>query len=325
MPLNDAHFGRFSLYILVFDVQYSKPALTIADQVQRLKSRGLKLGDEIQAAHYLSNISYYRLRAYTFPFQDNENPNHPFVQQVAFEDVINLYVFDRQLRLLLFNAIEKIEIALRTQIIYQYAIVHGSHWHIDQNRYNDANKFTEHIGSLEKEIRRSKEAFIDHYRSTYRTPVEPPCWMSLEVSSIGLLSKMFANLRNDSCKTQIAHHFGLKSPNILENWMHCLSVLRNICAHHGRVWNRRMTPVMLPKKPSHSFLSNKQILPYKLYAYLCIIQYILRIINPGYPLKAKFLEIVSQCDLVSYKEMGFPDGWDDEILWQNDCEGGYAT
>lgn len=318
MPLNDAHFGRFSLLYTIVDVQYSKPALAIAEQILRLKSRGLEFGDEAQAAHYLSNISYYRLRAYTFPFQDNEDPNHPFVQKVRFDDVIKLYVFDRQLRLLLFNAIEKIEIALRTQVIYQYAVVHGSHWHINQRLYNDVDKFIEHRGTLDKEIQRSKEAFIDHYRNTYTTPVEPPCWMSLEVSSIGLLSKMFSNLKNDSCKTQIAHHFGLKSPDILENWMHCLSVLRNICAHHGRVWNRRMTTVKLPKKPLRSFLSNKQILSYKVYAYLSIIQYILRIINPDYPLKAKFLEIVSQCDLVSYKEMGFPDGWDDEVLWRND-------
>ncbi len=97
---------------------YSKPAVSIPDQITKLKARGLAFGDEAFAIHCLSNISYYRLRAYTYPFQDNTQPNHPFTVPVSFEQIIELYVFDRKLRSMVFDAMEKIEIAIRTQIIY---------------------------------------------------------------------------------------------------------------------------------------------------------------------------------------------------------------
>jgi abortive infection bacteriophage resistance protein len=111
-------------------MKYVKPPVPILEQIETLKKRGLLFNDEAKAAHYLSNISYYRLRAYTYPFQDNKDGNHPFVTKVSFEEIIDLYVFDRQLRLLIFDGIEKIEIALRTQIIYNFSLAHGSFWHL---------------------------------------------------------------------------------------------------------------------------------------------------------------------------------------------------
>ena len=108
-------------------MKYTKQAISIPDQISKLKARGLRFGDEAKAANYLSNISFYRLRAYTYPFQDNNDPEHPFIKQVSFEEILRLYVFDRQMRLLLFNALEKIEIAFRTQIIYEYAMAHGAY------------------------------------------------------------------------------------------------------------------------------------------------------------------------------------------------------
>ena len=140
-------------------MKYNKLPIPISEQILKLKQRGLEFKDEAKAAHYLSNISYYRLRAYTYPFQDNINPNHPFIKKVSFEEIIQLYVFDRQLRLLIFNAIEKIEIALRTQIIYQYALAYGSHWHLNPSLYSNSVYFAEQIASLQKEIDRSKETF----------------------------------------------------------------------------------------------------------------------------------------------------------------------
>ena len=89
-------------------MNYNKPAITIQDQIAKLKSRGLVISDDDKATSYLSNISFYRLRAYTFPFQDNTDPNHPFIQKISFEEIINLYVFDRQFRLFVLDAIEKI-------------------------------------------------------------------------------------------------------------------------------------------------------------------------------------------------------------------------
>lgn len=297
-------------------MKYTKVALPISEQIESLKNRGLTIQDEQKASHYLSNISYYRLRAYTYPFQDNNDSNHPFIKKVSFEQIIQLYVFDRQLRLLIFNAIEKIEIALRTQIIYQYSLMYGSHWHLNPSLYNNSVYFAEQIASLNKEIDRSNEAFIKHYKKTYTAPKEPPCWMSLEVSSMGLLSKIFANLKKDNCKKSVAFHFGLKDEDLLKNWMFCFSILRNICAHHGRIWNRRFPEIQLPRKPLNEFIANKNIHTNKIYASICCINYILNTISPYHDFKSKLLLLMQNCPLAQEKEMGFPKDWQSEALWQ---------
>ncbi len=210
-------------------MKYTKPPLSIPEQISRLKLRGLNFSDEIKAAHYLSNISYYRLRAYTFPFQDNNDPAHPFNHTISFEEIIQLYVFDRKLRLLVFNAIEKIEVALRTKIVYEFSMTFGSHWYEDGNMYRDNYHFNRNIATLYDEINRSTETFIQHYKNTYTSPINPPAWMSLEVVSMGLLSKLFSNLKKGSEKKRVATEFGLTNPVILESWMHAFANLRNVC------------------------------------------------------------------------------------------------
>lgn len=173
-------------------MHYSKLPISFLQQINKLKTRGLQFNSEPNAILHLSNISYYRLRAYTYPFQDNSDPNHPFNVPVTFEQIIELYQFDRKLCQLVFNALEKIEIALRTQIIYQWSMANGSHWQINPSLYRDPVKFANQINSLQNEIDRSHETFIEHYQDTYSSPTEPPSWMSLEVSSFGLFHKYSA-------------------------------------------------------------------------------------------------------------------------------------
>lgn len=297
-------------------MKYTKIPITISDQVQKLKDRGLRFDNELRAQHYLSNISYYRLRAYTYPFQDNVAENHPFKVDVSFEQIIDLYVFDRKLRLLIFDGIEKIEIALRTQVIYHFALTHGSHWQLKPELYRNAMRFANHLDSLQKEIDRSNEAFIEHYKAKYTNPTEPPSWMSLEVSSIGLLSKIFENLKKGQEKNAVTSYFGLKDVSIIENWIFCFSSLRNICAHHGRVWNRRLVKIKLPTNPTNTFLKDKSIYTNKLYATLSCIEYVLKIISPENTFNNRLKELMKICPLAQSKEMGFPENWLNEDLWK---------
>lgn len=296
-------------------MKYNKLPRTIPDQILKLKDRGLKFENEPKAANYLSNISYYRLRAYTYPFQNNMVDEHPFNVDVSFEQIISLYVFDRKLRLLIFDAVEKIEIAFRTQIIYHFALTHGSHWQLKPELYRNPMWFANHLDSLQKEIDRSNETFIDHYKTKYTNPTEPPCWMSLEVISMGLLSKIFQNLKKGPEKNTVTAHFGLTDVSVLENWMLCFSTLRNICAHHGRVWNRRLTPIKLPTCPTNTFLSNKSIYINKLYATVSCIEYVLKIISPDNTFSKRLKDLMATCPLAQTKEMGFPKNWQDEELW----------
>ena len=296
---------------------YRKPAVSIPDQITKLKARGLAIGDEAFAIHCLSNISYYRLRAYTYPFQDNTQPNHPFIVPVTFEQIIELYVFDRKLRSMVFDAMEKIEIAMRTQIIHQFAIPYGSHWQLNKTLFRDVNRFNSQIQSLQTEISRSNETFIEHYKKTYTEPVDPPSWMSLEVSSFGLLSQMFWNLKKSPEKISVAKHFGLNNIDLLENWMLCFSHIRNTCAHHGRLWNRRLTAhITLPKNPSNPFIQNRNIWPYKPYAALCCMQYILQSISPDTSFKDGLKALMKSCPLKQEKEMGFSEDWRSDTFWK---------
>ncbi len=298
-------------------MKYLKQPLSISDQVLKLKQRGLIIENEKKAHEILSNISYYRLRAYTYPFQDNDNLEHPFIGSIRFEQIKSLYDFDTQLRLIIFQATETIEIALRTQIIHQFAMTYGSHWYNNPALYRDSVRFANHIGSLQNEIQRSSEVFIDHYKNKYSHPTQPPAWMSLEVASMGLLSKIFENLNMSKEKKAILQHFGLKKIDILENWIHSFTTLRNICAHHGRTWNRRLQPIKIPTNTEYVFLLKRDVYPNKLYIYLSCIQYVLDIIDNHSTFKVLLKRLILD---YSYKhiikDMGFHEEWEKEPLWQ---------
>ena len=298
-------------------MNYNKPAISIQDQITKLKSRGLVISDDDKATSYLSNISFYRLRAYTFPFQDNADPYHPFIQQITLEEIISLYVFDRQFRLFVLDAIEKIEISMRTQVIYQWALNHGSHWHLNGSLFRNSVQFAKDYTRLQQEVDRSVETFIDHYKTKYSNPPEPPAWMSMEVSSFGLLSLIFRNLKLGNEKKAITKYYGLNDVGIIESWMHSFSNIRNVCAHHSRLWNRRLTAhIKMPTNPENPFIQNKIILPYKMYASLCCIKYVLDIISPGNTFKERLLELMNTCPLAQEKEMGFPKNWKNDPFWK---------
>ncbi len=294
---------------------YNKPSLTIAEQITKLKGRGLLFANESQATKTLANISYYRLRAYTYPFQNNDSNNQSFKQRISFEEIIQLYTFDRKLSVLIFECIEKIEISFRTQLIYNLSIKHGSHWHLKIELFRDFERFINHSSTLIKEVDRSNETFIEHYNTKYSKPSSPPCWMSLEVSSMGLLSKIFQNLKKTTEKKAITTHFGLSDVSLLENWMFCFCALRNILAHHGRIWNRRLPTIKLPERPTHLFLVNKNIHANKLYATLACIQYVLKTTNLEISFGSQLKQLMNTCPLAQSKEMGFPTEWEKEKLW----------
>ncbi len=303
-------------------MHYNKPPLSFADQIARLQNRGLIIDNIPDAEHYLKNISFYRLRAYSYPFQDNKDPKHPFiVAGVTFEQIIELYNFDRKLRLLIYDAIEKIEIAFRTQIIYQWSLTNGSHWFTDPSLYRSQNAFDNQYKAIIDELGRSTETFIDHYYKTYTSPEDPPAWMSLEVLSIGRLSQLFQALKKGPEKIAVTKYFGLNKIDLMENWMHAIANIRNICAHHGRLWNRRLTThIDLPTYPIYDFITKKfehqGIYPYKLYPSLCVMVYLMNIINPKSSFKRQLIALVKSCPLRNATEMGFPYDWEDEPFWE---------
>jgi len=299
-------------------MQYSKSPLLISQQIEALEDRGMVFRDKQLAEHYLSHISYYRLRAYTFPYQNNSDPDHPFWHATPFERVLNDYILDRKLRVLVFDAMEKIEIALRTQIIYQYSIRKGGQWYEDERLFRNVRLFQSDLSHLDKEINRSQEEFIRHYKRKYTSPTRPPAWMALEVCTIGTLSKIYDNLTLSDEKKAIARHFGLNHPFVLESWMKTFSHIRNICAHHSRLWNRPITIIpIFPQRPSGPWVSTDMLAEsHKIFATLCCIRFFLNQISPGNNFSNKVKELLVLFPNVNVRAMGFVARWEEEPLWQ---------
>lgn len=297
-------------------MKYTKPPLKISDQIKLLESRGLIIKDKIKAEKYLSNISYYRFSAYLYPFKDLATDK--FADGTTFEKVLDLYLFDRELRLLIFDAVERIEIAFRTQLIYQPAMVGGAFWFQDASNFDDVGRMNEHNYQLENEIERSSEVFIEHFKTKYKEEDVPPVWMSFEVLSLGLLSKFYQNLKFSSqAKKDIAKHFGLNESLILQSWIRSITYVRNICAHHSRLWNRTLTsrPKIL-RKPSRIWIKTSAPNNEKIYYFLCCLWYLLREINPETSFVEKLKALFVKYPDTPLDAMDFPENWESESFWQ---------
>lgn len=311
---------------------FDKPAHTIDQQLKLLSQRGLLVPDEDRARHYFSNISYFRLSAYTRPFYVPNEPLHRFLPGTSFDDVLALYIFDRELRLLLLDAIERIEIALRAQMTNTLAEHHGSHGYADAAIFDDRYNHAWLIERLEKEVDASDvETFVEHYRNKYSSaPKQPPVWMAMELLTFKEVSRLFGALRHNQDTQRISNHFCWPD-TVLRSWFRNLSDLRNLCAHHARVWNRefgsrpqipRKTPkgwVQIPKA-----VSTDQEDPYgqiepqrRFYMQFVVVETLMRVACPESEWSLRVIQLLDQHPRVSRRHMGFPDGWEQQAFWQS--------
>lgn len=280
-----------------------------------LKQRGLCFEDEAEASIRLRNISYFRLASYWKPMEQDK-VRHIFKTDATFERALTLYDFDKELRNLLFAAIQAIEIGLRSRVIQTVSSRYGAFWFADETLFTDHAIFCNCLTSLQNEIARSKEDFLTEHFDKYDQPPYPPAWKALEVSSFGTLSKLYCNIADNDVKKQIARDLGLPQHLYLESWVKCLSVLRNCIAHHARIWNRKFPwKPQLPRRLRHSWI-DKPTPRERLYAQLCCIAYLLDTIQPYNPFKPRLKSLIVQYSTVDTRAMGFPDSWQEEQLWK---------
>ena len=298
-------------------MKFTKPAIPIDEQLALLRRRGMVIEDEAAARHYLTHISYYRLRAYWLPFEvpaENDG-DHAFRPGTTFKDVLALYVFDRQLRMLVMDAIERVEVALRALWAHHMAMTHGPHGYLDQGHYAHIDRHARAVKELEKEFSRSRDTFATHYREKYSKPELPPVWMAAEVMSFGLLSKFFSDLKLRSTRQAIARPFGLDE-SVVTSFAHHMSHVRNICAHHGRLWNKRFTVKMaVPKYPARLPVAMRGAEPRYLHNTLVMLDYLLSIIAPQSAWRKRLVALVDGCPLADPEAMGFPGDWRARSAW----------
>ena len=286
-------------------------------QIELLKSRGMQITDYNKACHYLSNISYYRLSAYWFTFLKKPQNLHVFIEGTTFDKVKSTYIFDRKLRLLIFDEIERIEIAIRTQLIYHYTLAYGNNWYEDSLHYRHQDLCEKLVRIFKKEMDGTNETFIKHYKSKYFSPENPPAWMTIEIASFGQLSMLFKNLRTCDARKATAKHFGV-SEIVLESWLETLSFVRNTCAHHSRLWNRKLPKrPIIPDRAADKWL---EILPEtdklnRIYIVLSIIRYMIKRINPGTTFPSRLKQLLSDYPEIPLHYMGFPNEWEGDKFW----------
>lgn len=299
-------------------MKYAKQPIALSQQLKLLEQRDLIIQNEETALSQLQSISYFRLASYWHSMEVPNSDKHRFLPDSNFDDVIELYQFDKKLRTLVFASIQDIEIALRTRIIQWFSLKYGAFWFMDVRLFKDEGIFANCLENIQKEVNRSNEDFLKEHFKKYNDPSLPPVWNTMEVISFGTLSKLYCNFNDTGVKKQVAKSFGLPQYLYLESWMKCASVLRNYCAHHARLWNRRF-PIMpqLPKSLPLQWIGTKCIRPIKLYGQVCCLAYLEQSINPNSQFKSRIKALLSNTPQTILKAMGFPANWREEPLWND--------
>lgn len=303
---------------------YDKPWKSYEEQLDQLMQRGLIVTDRSTALNYLERIGYYRLSGYWIPFRERSGvccPLFPvngkkfkrggtdrlvldeFKTGASFENAVELYVFDKKLRLLVMDALERIEIGLRVDISHSLGqkdpfaylkpdlLFDGF-----SKKFDEKTGLSEHHQWLTKQatlISRSKEEFIKHNKAKYGFPL--PIWVVCEIWDFGTMSTLFAGM-TEADQDIVAGKYGVSNGRIFASWLRSLNYLRNVCAHHSRLWNRNI--IDQPKLPNVSevswiepFRGNVHLLA-RPFLLLCIAKHLLNVINPNSSWGKRLLDLL---------------------------------
>ena len=289
---------------------YAKPPLSLEQQLELLMERGLDISSPERALHYLRFIGHYRLSGYCRYYQ--QNLSHEFYPGTTFDSVLKLYIFDRELRLLVMDAVERIEVAVRSCISNTMSELYGAHWFMDRSLFRNHRKHDELLGKIRVATGNHdrQEGFLKSYYQKYDRPDFPPSWMMAEVMSFGTWSYLFANLKSRQVQRAICSPFGI-DPKIMKSWLHALNYLRNLCAHHSRLWNRSFSikPVVA-KKYAEQMQGNGSF-----YAYAAMLRVLMHAIADGSKWQYRLTDLVDGYPEITLSAMGFPENWKVDSFW----------
>lgn len=283
---------------------YTKPARTPADLLAHLQGRGLAVPDPAAALEALTHVGYYRLLIYMRPLQDPTTK--AFRPGVAFADVLALYDFDRELRLLCLDAIERVEVALRAALNNEVAVAHGPHFYLDRRLFASFDTYQEFLRTAST----AKYLAVAHFRARYDEPPVAPIWAVTEAITFGALSRLYSGLRLDLRKL-VARRFGYDE-TVLVSWCRTLTTLRNMCAHHNRLWNATLV-VDQPKQAKA--LAADLTPPDTLYARAVLLAALLRVVAPASDWRQRLAALLARYSGVNPAAMGFPAGWEARPVW----------
>ena len=276
-----------------------QPPISIDKQIENLVSLGLEIEDTSYAKDVLNRVSYYRLiKAYSITLKEDGR----YIEGTTFENIVELYLFDMEFRHILFSLIEHIEVYLRAVITNYYSLEYGNFGYKNLNNYGKNNYQKNTLDELEREINRNRKSpFIRNFKDNYEGG-EIPLYAAIEVASLGTLSKMYKNMKNDD-KKAISTTFGVDYV-YLESWIENLAYVRNICAHHGRLYGSKLTKTpKLYKEYLKKGVSNNTI-------FASILNLKVLAENKHYnEFHSKLSKIIDKYPLVDLQHLGFVNNW----------------
>lgn len=294
-------------------VPYTKPPTTLGQQVQMLVERGMVVGDEEEAKRLLARVSYYRLSGYWHPFRTYGSEQLRTGTELS--TIHALYTFDRKLRLIVMEAIEQFEIALRTQITYHLTNnAKSGMCHAAASVFSDASRHPAWLVKVRDEVDRSREPYTEHFKQKYSGFPDVPLWVASETMSMRTLSDLYENMASGPTRDAVAAHFGVNQ-HILESWNRFLSVVRNICAHHARLWNKELG--IKPAFPKKEAIWNHVRGGGRLFTVLVVLRKVVGSF-PFFESWATSVEmLVDPWASVPFysKAMGLPPTWKTDVLW----------
>lgn len=312
--------------------RYDKPVADDDALLVALRERGLLIDDTERALRYLRSIGYYRLSGYLSAFEPGTKSDgtrdHALLPGTTFQQVLDLYVFDRKLRILVMEAMERVEVALRASWANALARATGNpHAWLDSRQFKPTADWFTQAARVVRVLDQSREPFVAHYRNRYGQPEYPPIWAMVETLSFGELSRWLSMTLDPSVGRRVSSDLHLMNPHIARQTFECLSHVRNVCAHHGRAWDRLYIkePPRL-KRLQHDLVDAPTTQeqdghrhPPKadrhLYNYLVILADLLNHLNPRSTWRARVLELVGTRPSDQRARMHVPEDWASRPVW----------
>lgn len=316
---------------------YTKPYLTVPQQRQLLESRGMDIPDAAKADEYLRRIGYYRLSAYWHPFRTlGTNPDgahfleNSFKPGTTFKHATDLYAFDKGLRLIVLDAIERIEVSVRTEFALALGqispLAHRSSNNFEGkfSRVRPAHtqsRYDEWLAKLDQKAAASKEEFAQHFRARYAGDAMP-IWIAVELLDFSPLSIALSEIKHAQ-QQQISTSYGGTGFRLIQSWIRALCDVRNISAHHSRLWNKPLVnQPAIPRAGEAPDLDHLRHAPdqnRRIYAALAVMRFLLREINPRTNWSTRLKEHVAtfpgDAPNIGLRDAGFPDDWLELPLW----------
>jgi len=324
--------------------EYTKTWLSLDEQVSKLASRGVEVPDLEMCRQLLKAVGYYRLTGYLYPMRESERYDdgegrvrvrvlNSYRVGTSIDYAAELIDFDRQLRMLVLEGIERIEVSFRMQLGYVLGR-RSAFAHLDPSNFVDAftaeqtldggitaSNHQQWIQRVKARQAESDEAFVAHFRDNYGG--EMPIWALTEILELGQLGRLYSGLQN-SIATEIATSFGAPSKRMMSSWLSSLNYVRNVSAHHARLFNRKL--VTAPARPTGEQVpllghlkeatSAKQV--FGVYNALAVMAYLLRSIDAGSGWPGRIVDLIRtfpSTDFLSEESLGVPLGWSKQELW----------